>query len=63
MSVMSEYATIRDEIGPANFELIEKYLETRPAMLLSEVYYTRDGWESFERWTRQAQEEKKEANQ
>ena len=53
---MSEYALVKNELGSVTFNLIEKYLEQHPGILLAEVYYTRAGWDKFEAWTRQATE-------
>ena len=50
MSILQEYENIRKEIGEEKYNAIEKYLNSHKDILLSDVYYTREGWEAFEDW-------------
>ena len=52
MSILQEYENIRKEIGEDKYNAIEKYLNSHKDILLSDVYYTREGWEAFEDWYR-----------
>lgn len=50
MSILTEYAEIRQRLGEEKFQGIERYLELHPNLLLSDVYYNPKEWECFERW-------------
>lgn len=50
MSILQEYESIRKEIGEDKYNAIEKYLNSHRDILLSDIYYTREGWEAFEAW-------------
>lgn len=52
MSILQEYEQIRREIGEDKYNAIEKYLELHQDILLSDIYYTREGWNKFEDWYR-----------
>ena len=46
MSILQEYAAIRKRIGEVKYQNIEKFLETHPNYLLSDVYYKEDVYNS-----------------
>lgn len=50
MSILQEYESIRKNIGEEKYNAIEKYLDSHEDILLSDVYYTEEGWKAFETW-------------
>lgn len=50
MSILQEYEQIRREIGENKYKAIEKYLKLHQDILLSDIYYTKEGWDKFNNW-------------
>ena len=50
MSIMQEYEQIKREIGEDRYNVIAKYLVLHKDILLSDIYYTREGWNKFKEW-------------
>lgn len=50
MSILQEYESIRKSIGEDKYNAIEKYLNIHKDVLLSDIYYTPEGWNKFEKW-------------
>lgn len=50
MSILQEYEEIRRSLGEEVFAAIEKYLEERPELFLSDIYYKKEEFERFEAW-------------
>ena len=50
MSILQEYENIRREIGEDKYNAIDKYLKLHQDILLSDIYYTKKGWDKFEKW-------------
>lgn len=50
MSVLSELQEIRKEIGEEEFQLIEKYLEEHPDVLLCQVYFNEEAYKKYLSW-------------
>ena len=50
MSILQEYAAIKNQIGIAEWNLIESFLEVAPELLLSDVLYNTDAYKQFEAW-------------
>lgn len=50
MSILQEYEDIRKSIGEDKYNAIEKYLNIHKDVLLSDIYYTPEGWDKFEDW-------------
>ena len=50
MSILQEYEQIRKDIGEDKYNAIERYLNKHQDILLSDIYYTREGWDNFEKW-------------
>lgn len=50
MSILQEYEQIRKDIGETTYDAIEKYLELRPELLLSDIYYKKEEWDQFNKW-------------
>ena len=47
---MTEYRSIKKELGTEEFNRIETYLEMNPNVLLSDIYYNRNEYKKFEQW-------------
>ena len=50
MSILQEYEQIRREMGEKKYDSIEKYLETHPDILLSDVLYKPEHYINFDKW-------------
>ena len=50
MSIMQEYEQIRREMGEKKYDSIEKYLETHPDILLSDILYKPEHYINFDKW-------------
>ena len=50
MSILTEYAEIRQCLGEEKFQGIERYLELHPHLFLSDIYYNQKEYKKFERW-------------
>lgn len=50
MSILQEYDEIRRSLGEEVFAAIERYLEERPELFLSDIYYKKEEFEKFEAW-------------
>lgn len=50
MSILQDYEQIRRELGEEIFRAIEEYLQERPELYLSDIYYKRSVWDEFEEW-------------
>ena len=50
MSILQEYEQIRNGMNPATQKDLELYLDLHPDILLSDVYYSQEEWEKFEKW-------------
>ena len=62
MSILQEYAAIRKRIGEVKYQNIEKFLETHPDYLLSDVYYKEDVWNHFLLWEIKNKKDKRRQN-
>lgn len=52
MSILQELEEARRFIGEETYKDINKFLDERPALLISDVYYNKDVWAEFEEWRR-----------
>ena len=59
MSILQEYGRIRKSIGEQEYLNIEKFLETHPDILLSDVYYKPSCWEHYLKWSIKAESDPK----
>ena len=50
MSILQEYEQIRREMGEKKYDSIEKYLETHPDILLSDILYKPEHYINFDKW-------------
>ena len=50
MSILREYEQIRREMGEKKYDSIEKYLETHPDILLSDILYKPEHYINFDKW-------------
>lgn len=50
MSILQDYQSTRRSIGERKYQNIEKFLNTHPDYLLSDVYYDMDVWNHFLLW-------------
>ena len=50
MSIFQEYEQIRREMGEKKYDSIEKYLETHPDILLSDILYKPEHYINFDKW-------------
>ena len=50
MSIMTEYRSIKKELGTEEFNRIETYLEMNSNLLLSDIYYNRNEYKKYEQW-------------
>jgi hypothetical protein len=50
MSILQEYAKIRSNLRPGEFEAIERYLALHPRLFLSDIYYNLDEYTKFDNW-------------
>ena len=62
MSILQEYAAIRKRIGETKYQNIERFLETHPDYLLSDVYYKEDVWNHFLLWEIKNEKNKRRQN-
>ena len=53
MSILQEYAKIKQSISDVVYNRIEKFLEENPNFLLSDVYYKEDVWKQFVKWEKE----------
>ncbi len=52
MSILQEYERIARDMKPGERERIERFLDARPDLYLSDVYYTAEGWREYEAWAK-----------
>ena len=50
MSIMQEYEQIRREMGEKKYDSIEKYIDTHPDVLLSDILYKPEHYTNFDKW-------------
>ena len=50
MSIMQEYEQIRREMGEKKYDSIEKYIDTHPDVLLSDILYKPEHYINFDKW-------------
>jgi len=50
MSIMQEYEQIRREMGEQKYDSIEKYIDTHPDVLLSDILYKPQNYIDFDKW-------------
>lgn len=50
MSILQEYEQIRRKMGEKKYDSIEKYLETHPDILLSDILYKPEHYINFDKW-------------
>lgn len=50
MSIMQEYEQIRREMGEQKYDSIEKYINTHPDVLLSDILYKPEHYTNFDKW-------------
>lgn len=50
MSILQEYEEIRKDMGEKKYNAIEEYLKLNPDLFLSDIYYSKEGWERFNNW-------------
>ncbi len=50
MSILQEYEQIKREMGEKKYDSIEKYLETHPDILLSDILYKPEHYINFDKW-------------
>ena len=58
MSILQEYESIRRWIGEEKYQAINRYLDSHPDVLLSDVYYNEEAYKKFEAWWNQEKEGK-----
>lgn len=50
MSILQDYEQIRNEMGKEKFATIEEYLNLNPDVLLSDIYYKKDCYDTYAAW-------------
>ena len=50
MSILQEYEQIRREMGEKKYDSIEKYIDTHPDVLLSDILYKPEHYINFDKW-------------
>lgn len=50
MSIMQKYEQIRREMGEQKYDSIEKYIDTHPDVLLSDILYKPEHYINFDKW-------------
>lgn len=50
MSIMQEYEQIRREMGEKKYDSIEKYIDSHPNVLLSDILYKPEHYINFDKW-------------
>lgn len=53
MSILQEYAEIRQKLSEREFALINEFLNTHRDILLSDVYYKQEVWKQYEDWKKE----------
>lgn len=50
MSILQEYAWIKNTLRPGEFEAMEMYLKIHRGLLLSDLYYNEKHYNEFAAW-------------
>ena len=50
MSILQEYEQIRREMGEQKYDSIEKYIDSHPDVLLSDILYKPEHYINFDKW-------------
>jgi len=50
MSILQEYEKIKKSLGTVTNQIIDEYLELNPGIRLSDIYYSQEHWDQFEKW-------------